>query len=60
MVKSQSTGQYRNLQQTDGAETYEFEVKTSKGWIKFGHLAGDCDEDRQQFAQKTADAWRKK
>jgi hypothetical protein len=38
---------------------YEFEVLTPAGWRLMTNLGTDNEADRKEFAQKTADRWRK-
>jgi hypothetical protein len=55
-------GEYRNLQEMEGRPgLWEFQAKDRAGkWYQFTNLGAETDEDRKQFAQKTADAWMKR
>lgn len=59
MIKTPTkTGTYRNLVNENG---WSFDVLTKAGWQRLMGLSGEVTEsDAKQFAQKTADAWRKK
>lgn len=54
-------GEYRNLQLMPGRiDLWQFQVKTKAGWKLLTNLGGDNENDRKEFAQKTADDWIKK
>lgn len=59
--KPPRTGEYRNLKlMTNRTDLWEFEVKKKNGkWALLTNLGGESDAQRREFAQKTADHWRK-
>jgi hypothetical protein len=53
-------GEYRNLEVVDGKYTFEVQLK-DKTWQRLGGLSGETSkEDAENFAQSTADSWRKR
>jgi hypothetical protein len=58
----QKVGQFRNLTNMPGSSvTFQFEVKLKDGtWKLLTNLGGESDQDRREFAQKTANDWIKR
>lgn len=58
---STKTGEYRNLSEMEGHPgLWQFEVKVKNGWQLLTNMAAQDDEGRREFAQKTANYWRRK